>query len=59
MARPRKPKSERFSSEIRVLVRPALKAMVQQAAANEYLDEAAFIRSLLERNVRTRIAVTA
>lgn len=56
MARPRKPKHDRYSEEIRIKVRPALKAMVQQAAASQYLEESAFIRSLIEERVRNQVA---
>lgn len=54
MARPKKTKNDRYSEELRIKVRPALKALVQQAAANEFLDESSFLRSLIERNVRSR-----
>jgi hypothetical protein len=51
MARPVKPKSQKFSSEIRVKVRPGLKERVHAAAEAEYLDESAFLRSLLEKEL--------
>lgn len=59
MPRPKKSKADRFSEELRVKIRPSLKALVQQAAAEAYLDESSFIRSLVEREVRNRQLVSA